>query len=119
MTWSFHGWPRVARFGFLPTLFLAGTASLLAGTTPASAEIKRIEIDSTLAVSNDLDQGNEVGAYELITGRAFGAVDPNDPLNTLITDIQNAPRSPEGLVEYETKFTLAKPKDISNDGGTP
>ena len=63
MTWNFRGRPRVARCGFLPTLFLAGTASLFTGTTPASAEIKRIEIDSTVAVSNDLDQGNEVGAY--------------------------------------------------------
>jgi hypothetical protein len=82
----------------MAALFLAGTASLVAGTMPASAEINRIEIDSTLAVSNDLDQANEVGAYELITGRAFGTVDPRDPLNAITTDIQNAPRNTEGLV---------------------
>ncbi|TWF47643.1 alpha/beta hydrolase domain-containing protein [Neorhizobium alkalisoli] len=117
MTSNFRGRSRVARRGFLPTIMLAGTASLFAGTMPASAEIKRIEIDSTVAVSNDLDQGNEVGPYELITGRAFGVVDPKDPLNALITDIQNAPRNPEGLVEYETKFALAKPKEMDKASG--
>jgi hypothetical protein len=101
----------------MAALFLAGTASLVAGTMPASAEINRIEIDSTLAVSNDLDQANEVGAYELITGRAFGTVDPKDPLNAIITDIQNAPRNTEGLVEYETRFTLAKPKEMDKASG--
>jgi hypothetical protein len=90
---------------------------LVTGTVPASAEIKRIEIDSTIAVSNDTDEANEIGAYELVTGRAFGAVDPKDPLNALITDIENAARNSEGLVEYETKFTLAKPKDMDKASG--
>jgi len=114
---TFTGRHFAARRSFLPTMLLAASTGLLATPFPASAEIKRIEIISTVAISNDTDQSNEIGAYELVTGRAFGAVDPRDPLNALITDIQNAPRNSEGLVDYETKFTLAKPKDMDKASG--
>ena len=37
-----------------------------------------------------------VGAYEKITARAFGELDPTLPGNALITDIQFAPRNAGG-----------------------
>jgi hypothetical protein len=52
------------------------------------------------------------GQYEKLVGRARGAVKPDDPANSLITDIALAPRNTDGLVEYETDFFLLKPIDM-------
>jgi hypothetical protein len=41
-----------------------------------------------------------VGAYEVITGTFVGKVDPDDPHNFVIVDIENAPRNPDGTVCY-------------------
>jgi hypothetical protein len=80
----------------------------------ASAEVTRIEIEKVTVVAN---KAGRAGDYEIIVGRAYGAVDPNNPLNALITDIASAPRNAKGLVEYDTKFTLAKPVDMGKASG--
>jgi hypothetical protein len=50
-----------------------------------------------------------VGQYEKITGRAFAEVDPFDPKNAGIVDIQLAPRNSNGKVEYSFDFYILKP----------
>jgi hypothetical protein len=54
-----------------------------------------------------------VGAYEKLTGKAYGEVDPYLPQNALITDIQLAPRNARGMVEYSTDIYILKPLDLS------
>ena len=54
-----------------------------------------------------------VGRYEKIRGTISGAVDPTDPRNSLITDLANAPRNRQGLVEYKADFMLLRPVDLS------
>ena len=51
--------------------------------------------------------------YERLSGRAYGELDPNDPKNALITDIQSAPRNARGQVEYVATFALIKPIDMA------
>ncbi len=52
-----------------------------------------------------------------MTGRAFGELDPNDPHNAIITDIQLAPRNANHDVEYIASFRIRKPKDMSTASG--
>lgn len=59
----------------------------------------------------------DVGAYEKITARAFGEVDPQLPANSLITDIQFAPRNARGMVEYSMDVVILKPIDPSKGSG--
>jgi Alpha/beta hydrolase domain len=54
-----------------------------------------------------------VGAYEKIRGEAFGRLDPKDPHNSGIVDIQLAPRDSNGMVEYSMDFFILKPVDLS------
>lgn len=111
---------RAVSATLLPDGKVASTALLaifLAGTAPVQAEIQRIEVDSKVVVANGADPGNAIGDYELVTGRAFGVLDPQDPLNSIITDIRFAPQNADGLVEYDTKFTLAKPVNMGNASG--
>ena len=48
-------------------------------------------------------------AYEMLRGRAYGEVNPEDSHNTLIQDIELAPRNARGRVEYATTFTIYRP----------
>ena len=70
--------------------------ALAAGTvfTAASAEARiiKIEITSTVSAFGGTTFGS-VGAYEKLRGKAYGEVDPTDPRNALITDIELAPQN--------------------------
>src|SRR6266498_4170991 len=47
-----------------------------------------------------------VGAYEQLDGVAHFAVDPANPLNSSITDIQLAPRDNEGRVRFSADVRI-------------
>jgi hypothetical protein len=80
----------------------------LACAGAAHAKIVRFDVDKTETIDN---------AYERITGTAIGELDPADPLNAIITDIQFAAKSSTGKVEYATRFTLTKPIDMTKASG--
>ena len=94
----------------------AGTAmavaiGMLAAAPPAEARVTRIVIDATAAINNQ-------PAYEELTGRAFGELDPANPHNALITDITHpAARGADGKVTYIASFRIRKPKDMSTASG--
>jgi hypothetical protein len=46
-----------------------------------------------------------------LSGKFYGELDPADPRNVLITDMQLAPKNARGKVEYVGTFTLKKPVD--------
>jgi hypothetical protein len=52
-----------------------------------------------------------VGAYQKIVGTATGTLDPADPHNATITDIQLAPKDANGLVDYSMDFYILTPVD--------
>jgi hypothetical protein len=55
--------------------------------------------------------------YERLSGKFYGELDPADPKNALITDIQLATRNARGKVEYVGTFSLMKPIDLSKASG--
>jgi hypothetical protein len=84
--------------------------------SPLYADVVRITISSR-APAFDGQSFGAVGPYEDIRGIAFGELDPRDPKNAVITDIELAPRNARGLVEYRTTFTLRKPVDMTRSPG--
>lgn len=84
---------------------------------PAEARITSIQINSRVLAYGGASFGS-VGQYETLRGVAFGEVDPNDPLNEVITDIKLAPRNARGMVEYNMDFWISKPVDMSRANGT-
>ena len=104
---------RLARAAFISLLPIA-----LAGIgQPAEARITNIQINSRVLAYGGASFG-AVGQYETLTGVAFGEVDPNDPLNEVITDIKLAPRNSRGMVEYNMDFWINKPIDMTRANGT-
>ncbi len=57
------------------------------------------------------------GQFEMLSGRFYGELNPKDSHNTIITDIQGAPRNARGMVEYSATFSMAKPADMSTASG--
>jgi hypothetical protein len=81
------------------------------------AHVTRIEVLKVEQVPAAQANGEAVPAYQRISGRFYGELDPRDSKNALITDIQLAPKNARGLVEYVGTFSLMKPADMSKASG--
>ena len=84
-------------------------AAVLAWAPPSEARVTRIVIDATVPIANQ--------PYQQLTGRAWGELDPHDPLNAIIQDIGLAPKNAQGKVEYVASFRIRKPTDMSLASG--
>jgi hypothetical protein len=76
------------------------------------AEVTRVEITSRQDVLNGKAFGT-VGAYEKLSGRAYFAVDPNNPHDKIIADVDKAPRNAQGKVEFSADLLILRPKDLA------
>ncbi|MBQ1762579.1 MAG: hypothetical protein IIZ92_06730, partial [Aquincola sp.] len=90
-------------------------AAALLWAAGAEARVVRITIDSSTPVAGG--PFGSAGAYELLRGTAYGEIDPADPRNALITDIELAPRNANGKVAYAAQFALHKPVDMGRASG--
>ncbi len=110
-----------------PYLFALCCAAVL-NVAVADAHIIRLEITSVESPTFEGRSFGDVGPYEKLRGRAYGEVDPEDPRNAVITDIELAPRNANGMVEYSMDIYILKPVnlgrgnhklviDVNNRGG--
>src|SRR3954471_13916611 len=80
--------------------------------TATHAQVVRLEITSREPMNNGQAAGT-AGPFEIIRGKVHGEIDPADPHNTIIQDLELAPQNARGKVEYVATFALAKPVDMS------
>ena len=80
------------------------------------AGVTRVEITSRQDVLGGKAFGT-VGAYEMLAGKVYFAVDPNNPYNKIIADIDKAPRNSEGKVEFSADLWILTPKDSARGNG--
>ena len=92
------------------------TVLLVVTPAPSRAELTRVEI-ATRVDALDGKSFGDVGPYEKLRGTAYFAVDPTNPRNQIITDIDLAPRNSEGKVEFSADLFILKPKDSSHGNG--
>ena len=87
---------------------------------PAQARVTRIVIDQTVSPAfckgDACTSYGTAGRYEQIAGRAYGELDPKDPLNSLIQDIELV-READGKVRYVASFVITRPIDMSKASG--
>ena len=94
----------------------ASAALALACVCSAVAEAKVVRIEILKVERVDPPATGPQSAtppYEQMSGKFYGELDPTDPKNALITDIERAPKNARGKVEYVGTFTLMKPVDGS------
>src|SRR5262249_38287032 len=88
---------------------------------PSDAGVDKIVVDQTLHVMfspiplNSTVNGPAV-PYTVYQGRIFGTLDPNDPHNTIITDINLAPKT-NGKVTYIANFQIVTPTNAAERNG--
>ena len=102
------------------SVFAAVAFVLVCSAVTADARVTRIEIVKVERVepSSPAVAGvPQAPPYERMSGKFYGELDPADPRNALITDIQFATRNARGKVEYVGTFSLMKPLDLSKASG--
>jgi hypothetical protein len=105
---SMHG-RNILRTRLLP---LAAACAALSVST-AQAAVTRIVIDDVKPLATAAGQ---TIAYEQVSGRAFGELDPRDSANAIIQDIQLG-KDADGKVRYVASFVLTKPVDLAQASG--
>src|SRR6266850_2503545 len=96
---------------------VAVVAALLAFAPTAQARVTNIVIDDTQPLRiGSPPNVTVVPGWEQKSGRAFGELDPNDPVNAIIQDIELG-KDPDGKVRYTASFVLTKPIDMSKASG--
>ncbi|MBV8732168.1 MAG: hypothetical protein JO336_20360 [Acidobacteriia bacterium] len=91
--------------------------AIACGTFLAEARITRIVIERRESPAYRGQSFGEIGRYEWLRGHAYGELDPKNPLNAIITDLEFAARNARGMVEYSATFTLANPVDLAKASG--
>ena len=103
------GFPGLA----LASAFLIGAPLLPQVTQSAHARITKIIISTKTSPAFNGRSFGSVGQYEQLDGTAYGEVDPLDPQNAIIQDIDLAPRNHDGKVEYSMDISILKPIDLA------
>ena len=94
-------------------LALAVTSAVALGVvSPASARVTQLNI-TAVESPTFAGQSFAAGQYERIEGTISGEVDPNNPQNPVIVDIEHAPRDAKGTVSYSADFQIIRPIDLS------
>jgi hypothetical protein len=84
-------------------------ASLLGFAITARAEVVRVD------VANRADVGSS--GYEKVIGTIRFAIDPGDPRNAVIVDLDKAPVNAGGRVEFSADLHVLRPKDPARSNG--
>ena len=100
----------------LKRIGLAAFAAL-AFASHVEARVIRIVVEHRESPAFGGKAFGQAGPYEILSGHFFGEIDPTDAHNTIIMDLQFAPRNARGMVEYAGTFALSKPVDMSKSNG--
>jgi hypothetical protein len=106
---------RIGPWSFARAMLVASAFGCVSSVS--EARITQLQVVRVESPTFDGMTFGSVGAYEKITARASGEIDPALPGNALITDIQFAPRNARGMVEYSTDVFILKPIDPAKGSG--
>lgn len=90
--------------------------ALLLSPLSANAKVTRVEIISRSDIAGGKAFGL-AGPYEKIVGRVYFTIDPANPHNQQIVDIDKADRNASAQVEFSADLYLLKPKDMDKGNG--
>lgn len=89
---------------------------LLLAPAVARAEVTRVDVRSRADVLGGKSFG-AIGPYEVISATMHFAVDPKNPHDRVIADVDKAPTNARGRVEFSGDVWVVKPKDPSKGNG--
>jgi Alpha/beta hydrolase domain len=105
------------RMGRSSCLFLImGFLLAIAVPNSSDARVVRFVVEQQRSFADGMAFG-DTGPYERLDGRAYMEVDPRDPLNAGIVNLDKAPRNDRGTVEFSTPIYILKPVDMARGNG--
>src|SRR5580704_12983549 len=84
-------------------------AGIIGLANPSAAKVVKFEIVRVESPAFEGRSFGSVGTYDRIIARATVAVAPDDPHNTIVVDLDRAPRNARGLVEAVTDVEILRP----------
>ena len=71
----------------------------------SGARVVRFVVEQRRSFAGGTSFGH-VGPYERLDGTAYMEVDPSDPLNAVVVNLDKAPRNAQGMVEFSAPFFI-------------
>jgi hypothetical protein len=107
-------------------LGLSAALAVAAAGQPGHAAVIRFEMLSQQPLASGAGSFGSSGPAQKLIARATIALDPTDPRNAVIADLDRAPRDPEGKVEAVTDVMVLRPAvpngvllvELPNRGGS-
>jgi len=93
-------------------------AGMIAFANPCAAKVVKFEIVRVESPAFEGRSFGGVGTYDRIVGRATIAIAPEHPLNSVIVDLDRAPRNAQGQVEATTDVEILRPTVAANGNRT-
>jgi hypothetical protein len=90
--------------------FLIGSICAVALPRPSEGRVVAFVVEQRRSFAGGMQFGS-AGAYERLDGTAYMEVSPSHPLNTVVVDLDKAPRNARGMVEFRAPFFILKPVD--------
>lgn len=78
----------------------------------SEARVIRFVVEQRRPLADGMSLGT-AGGYERLDGTAYFEVDPKDPLNAVIVNLDRAPKNARGMVEFSSPFVILKPVDLA------
>ncbi len=95
---------------------IATALCMLWCSAPVFAEVTKVTIASRSTVANGQPFGT-TGPYEKLTGSIEFALDPGNPQNTRIVDLDRADRAQDGRVHFTADLVVLRPADPAKGNG--
>jgi alpha/beta hydrolase family protein len=91
-------------------ILVASLVVCLGGMRAADARVVRLVVEHRQPLAGGAPFG-DAGPYERLEGTVYMEVDPRDPHDVVIVNVDRAPRNARGMVEFSAGFTMLKPVD--------
>src|SRR5262245_32783317 len=102
----------MSRCGRFFHLAFTSFVSISGFASSAEGHVVRFVVEQTRPVLAGKSFGT-VGPYERLDGTVYFEVDPRDPLNQVIVNLDKAPRAAGGKVGFSAPFYMLKPVDMA------
>lgn len=93
-------------------LVIAALALPLVVATTGEARVVRFVVEQKRPIADGSAFG-DAGPYERLDGTVYIELDPRDPLNAGIVNLDKAPKTPNGMVAFTSPFFVLKPADMA------
>ena len=89
-----------------------GSRQSIVAAAASEARVVRFVVEQRRPVLDGKNFG-DAGPYERIDGTVYFEIDPREPLNAQIVNLDKAPRTPSGMVGFSSPFYILKPVDMA------